>query len=152
MLRRELALVPIVALVVAVTGCGGEDDETTASTVTPVVATLPRVELPESFPDEVPIPAGLELDEANELTGGTSTIYDITGWNAGEAVPLGEAYLARLLELGYEITSRTDSVENILFTVEGPDWFVSAGFYPDAVRETGTAIGVTVGPAEPSDA
>ena len=112
----------------------------------PVIATLPQVELPESFPDDVPIPAGIQLDEANELTGGDSTAYDITGWNAGEPVPLGEAYLTELRDLGYEVTSRSDAVESILFSVEGPEWFVSAGFYPDAVRETGTSIGLTVAP------
>ena len=155
MRRSTIAVTPLVALAVgaiAMTGCGGSDDETEASTVAPVIATLPRIELPDSFPDSVPIPAGLELDEANELAGDQSTIYDITGWNAGDAVPLGEAYLAQLLDAGFEITTRSDSTENILFTVEGPEWFVSAGFYPDAVRNTGTAIGLTVGPVASTDA
>lgn len=158
MRRSTIAVTPLVALSVAaigLTGCGGGgggDADTEASTVAPVIATLPRVELPESFPDAVPIPAGLELDEANELAGDQSTIYDITGWNAGDAVPLGEAYLAQLLDAGFEITTRSDSTENILFTVEGPEWFVSAGFYPDAVRNTGTAIGLTVGPVDSTTA
>lgn len=154
MLRRTTAVVlplAVLAIGVGLAGCSGDDDSS-ATTVAPVIATLPRVELPESFPDEVPIPAGLELDEANELAGEQTTIFDITGWNAGEAVPLGEAYLAQLRDAGFEITSRSDTVDNILFTVEGPNWFVSAGFYPDAVRNRGTAIGITVGPVASSDA
>ncbi len=155
-MRRSTIVVPsFVALsigAIGMTGCGGSDDDTVSSTVAPVIATLPTVQLPESFPDDVPMPAGIELDEANELTGGQATIFDITGWNAGEPVPLGEAYLAELRDLGYEITSRADSTENILFTVEGPEWFVSAGFYPDAMRERGTAIGLTVGPVDSTNA
>ena len=155
MRRSTITVTPLLALsfgVAGLTACGGSDDETEASTVAPVIATLPTVELPESFPDSVPIPAGLELDEANELVGDQSTIYDITGWNAGDAVPLGEAYLAQLLDAGFEITTRSDSTENILFTVESAEWFVSAGFYPDAVRERGTAIGLTVGPVDSANA
>ena len=153
--RVFAALIPVVVplvLVAGAAGCSSGDDETSASTAAPVIATLPTVDLPEAFPDEVPIPAGIELDEANELAGEGSTIFDITGWNAGEAVPLGEAYLAELLDAGFEITTRSDSTVNILFTVEGPEWFVSAGFYPDAVRETGTAIGLTVGPVTSANA
>lgn len=154
MLRRSAIVLPFAVLAGAVglIGCGGSDDDSSATTVAPVIATLPRVELPDAFPDEVPLPAGIELDEANELVGEQSTIFDITGWNAGEAVPLGEAYLAQLLDAGFEITTRSDSTENILFTVEGPDWFVSAGFYPDAVRNTGTAIGLTVAPITSTNA
>ena len=152
MLRRALLVVLPVVLVIGTAACSDDDDDTDATTVAPVIATLPRVELPESFPDEVPIPAGIQLDEANELVGAQSTIFDITGWNAGEPVPLGEAYLTQLRDAGFEITSRSDSTTNILFTVEGPDWFVSAGFYPDAVRNTGTAIGITIGPATSSNA
>ena len=151
MLRRSLVI--SVVLAVGAAGCSSGDDGSSASTVAPVIATLPRVELPASFPtDEVPLPAGIELDEANELDGEQSTIFDVTGWNAGEAVPLGEAYLAQLRAAGFEITSRSDSVENISFTVEGPEWFVSAGFYPDAIRNTGTAIGLTVGPVSSTNA
>ena len=145
-------MLPVVLVLGTVACSSGDDTDTDASTVAPVIATLPRVELPESFPDEVPLPAGIELDEANELAGEQSTIFDITGWNAGEAVPLGEAYLAQLRDAGFEVTTRSDSTENILFTVQGTEWFVSAGFYPDAVRETGTAIGLTVGPVDAAGA
>ncbi|MCB0968000.1 MAG: hypothetical protein KDB37_14285 [Ilumatobacter sp.] len=148
MLRRHpVAFVLVAPLVAAVglTACGG-DDESSSTTVAPVVATIARVEIPDSFPDDVPLPGAIELEGADEMSGGESTIYDITGWNSGEPVPLGEAYLAELREAGFEITSRVDATNSILFTVESDDWFVSAGFYPDAVRDTGTSIGVTVGP------
>lgn len=150
MIRPTSALVSIVTLLLGATACGGSDDDTASTTVPPVIATIPRVELPGSFPGEVPVPDDIDLEGADELVGDTATIYDITGWNPGEPVVLGEAYLAELRERGYEITSRSDSTTSILFTVEGPSWFVSAGFYPDAIRETGTSIGLTVGPIDPA--
>lgn len=104
------------------------------------------VAVPASFPAEVPLPDDIELAEADELAGAT-TIYDITGWHPDEPVPLGEAYLARLRSAGFEIASRSDADDSVLFVVIGDEWFVSGGFYPDPVRNTGTSIGLTVGPA-----
>jgi hypothetical protein len=117
-----------------------------AETATSTEAADP-VEIPGGFPDGVPLPAAVELEEFNEMVGDTTTIYDITGWNAGRPVPLGEAYLASLDDAGFEIVSRSDATDSVLFVATDDEWFVSAGFYPDRQRETGTSIGLTVGPA-----
>jgi hypothetical protein len=111
-----------------------------------IEVSLDEVAAPDSFPADVPLPADVELEQFDELVGAT-TIYDITGWHPGTPVPLGEAYLTELRAAGFDITSRSDATDSILFVVTGDEWFVSAGFYPDPVRNTGTSIGVTVGPA-----
>jgi hypothetical protein len=143
---------------VAIGACGGDDSSETPdggsvgdgvaiSIVPDVTDEAPSViAVPASFPAEVPLPDDIELAEADELAGAT-TIYDITGWHPGAPVPLGEAYLARLRAAGFEIVSRSDAADSVLFLVIGEEWFVSSGFYPDPVRNTGTSIGVTVGPA-----
>lgn len=140
---------------VALGGCSSDDgDPADASTGTAIslvpsgdgAAPTDAVTVPESFPADVPLPAELQLEQADELVG-ASTIYDITGWHPDTPVPLGEAYLAELREAGFEISSRSDATDSILFVVTGDEWFVSAGFYPDPVRNTGTSIGVTVGPS-----
>jgi hypothetical protein len=133
--------------------CGGDDDTDAASDTTALVAAATSdppapVEIPDGFPDAVPLPAAVELEEFNEMVGDTTTIYDITGWNAGQPVPLGEAYLSSLDDAGFEIVNRSDATDSILFVATDDVWFVSAGFYPDRQRETGTSIGLTVGPAE----
>lgn len=152
--RSLIALALTASLVIP--ACGGDDDAadvTEGADVADVAgatsSSVPRppVEIPEGFPDEVPLPAAVELEEFNELVGESTTIYDITGWNAGEPVPLGEAYLAALDAAGFEIANRTDAADSVLFVAVDEDWFVSAGFYPDRQRETGTSIGLSVGPA-----
>lgn len=62
-------------------------------------------------------------------------------------MPLGEAYLEQLRAAGFEIVTRSDTDHDVYFTVKNDEWLVSAGFLPERQRETGTAIGVTVGPA-----
>ena len=149
--RSLIALALTASLVVP--ACGGDDDATAVANVTDATGAAatsvpgPPVEIPGGFPDEVPLPAAVELEEFYELVGESTTIYDITGWNAGEPVPLGEAYLAALDAAGFEIANRTDATSSVLFVAVDEDWFVSAGFYPDRQRETGTSIGLSVGPA-----
>jgi hypothetical protein len=150
---------PLIALAltasVLLPACGGDDDtddvtrSASDTTVLDTAVTAPAqpVEVPADFPDGVPLPAAVELEEFNEMVGDTTAIYDITGWNAGQPVPLGEAYLASLDDAGFEIVSRSDAPDSVLFVATDDEWFVSAGFYPDRQRETGTSIGLTVGPA-----
>lgn len=145
--------VAAVAAIVLIGACGqsGGDVDTAATAISIVPSgaidvSLDPVVVPDSFPAGVPLPADVELAEAAELPGAT-TIYDITGWHPGTPVPLAEAYLAALDAAGFEVRSRSDSPDSVLFVVTGGDWFVSAGFYPDPVRNAGTSVGVAVGPA-----
>jgi hypothetical protein len=126
---------------------GKENDSMAGATVVAATATATEPAAPVEIPGGVPLPAAVELQEFNEMVGDTTTIYDITGWNAGQPVPLGEAYLASLDDAGFELVSRSDATDSILFVATDDGWFVSAGFYPDRRRETGTSIGLTVGPA-----
>lgn len=164
---RVTAALLAAALAAGVGACGGDDrdevsedgvalsivprDTTADTTGDPTGDTIGdtarvAVAVPGSFPAEVPLPPDVELEQADELVAAT-TIYDITGWHPGTPVPVGEAYLAELRDAGFEIESRSDASDSILFVAVGEDWFVSAGFYADPVRNTGTAVGVTVGPA-----
>lgn len=156
--RRPLTTAALVAVTVA--GCGGGDADEAADDVVDTGVALSivpndtatdaadgvAVTVPANFPAGVPLPDGVELAQADELTGDT-TIFDITGWHPDTPVPLAEAYLARLRAAGFEVESRSDATDSLLFVALGDEWFVSAGFYPDPVRNTGTSIGVTVGPA-----
>ena len=154
-MHRSLMVLALTTSIVLV-ACGGDDTDTppseasagsdTTVTSSASAATSP-VEIPDGFPEAVPLPAAVELEEFNELVGDTTTIYDITGWNAGLPVTLGEAYLAVLDDAGFEIVNRSDASDSLLFVAADDEWFVSAGFYPDRQRETGTSIGLTVGPA-----
>jgi hypothetical protein len=156
-MHRSLIAVALTSFVL-LGACGGDDDAspagdvtgdsgTTEVAVTDATGDAAPVEVPDGFPDAVPLPAAVELEEFNAMEGDTTTIYDITGWNAGQPVPLGETYLASLDDAGFEIVNRSDATDSVLFVAVDDDWFVSAGFYPDRQRETGTSIGVTVGPA-----
>jgi hypothetical protein len=150
---RSTALLLAVALL---TACGGDDDSSTDGTEPPSTsiapigaadAALAPVELPASFPAEVPIPADVELDNAEEHVGVSSTIYEVTGWFDGDPIRVARDYEAVLEDLGYEITSRTESPDNLYFVAENGVWYVSAGFFPDPIRNVGASVGVTVAPA-----
>jgi hypothetical protein len=146
-MHRALIALTLTASIV-LPACGGDDDTSDDDASDAATSTTAAVvEIPDGFPETVPLPAAVELEEFNEMVGESTTIYDITGWNAGQPVPLGEAYLASLDEAGFEIASRSDATDSVLFVAVDDDWFVSAGFYPDRQRESGTSIGLTVGPA-----
>lgn len=104
------------------------------------------VEFPESFPAVVPIPAHLTLEAAEEHVGETSSIFDVTGWFDGEPLDIAADYEATLIDRGYEITSRTEAERSLFFVAESDGWLVSAGFFPDPVRNVGTSVGLTVAP------
>lgn len=150
---RSLALAAALVLLAA---CSGDDDSTDAATDTaPLMSIVPTdtetdggpVELPESFPAEVPIPADVELGNAEEHTGTVSTIFEVTGWYDGDPIRVARDYESVLEDLGYEITSRTESPDNLYFVAENDDWYVSAGFFPDPIRNVGASVGLTVAPA-----
>jgi hypothetical protein len=147
----------IIVALAALVACGGDETDETTGTTADGSATrssalaiddsIVAVEIPASFPADVPLPADVVYQEAQELSGGASTIFDITGWFDGAAVPAARAYLSSLEAAGYEVTSRTEATASLLFVAVGSEWFVSAGFYPDPIRNVGTLVGITVGPA-----
>lgn len=150
---RPTALLLAVVLLAA---CGGDDDTSTGtSTDAPLISVLPAtdtgsgepVELPDSFPADVPIPADVELANAEEHVGASSTIFEVTGWYDGDPIRAARDYEAALEDLGYEITSRTESPDNLYFVAQNDEWYVSAGFFPDPIRNVGASVGVTVAPA-----
>jgi hypothetical protein len=95
----------------------------------------------------VPVPADVELENAEAHTGASSTIFEVTGWYDGDPIRVARDYEAVLEGLGYEITSRTESPDNLYFVAENEDWYISAGFFPDPIRNVGASVGVTVAPA-----
>lgn len=146
---RSTAVLLAVALL---TACGGDDDDSDA----PLMSIVPTagldtasepVELPASFPSDVPVPADVELGNAEEHVGGSSTIFELTGWYDGDPIRAARDYEQVLEDLGYEITSRTESPDNLYFVAENEDWYISAGFFPDPIRNVGASVGVTVAPA-----
>lgn len=100
--------------------------------------------LPDAFPDDVPVPAEVVIEVAEEHEGTGSTLFEVTGWYDGDPVGAAREYEEALVDLGYEITSRTESPDNVFFVAENADWYVSAGFFPDPIRNTGTSVGITV--------
>lgn len=145
---RPTALLLATALLAA---CGGGDstsgpDDSAPAATSRVPASAP-VALPASFPSDVPVPAAVELENAEEHTGAGSTIFELTGWYDGDPIRAARDYEQTLADLGYEITSRTESPDNLFFVAESEAWYVSAGFFPDPIREVGTSVGLTVAPA-----
>lgn len=144
---RTIAVV--LAAAVALIGCGGGDD-TSGGADAPNVSTddldLPTepVELPASFPADVPVPLDVELHNAEEHVGETSTIYEVTGWFDGDPIRAARDYEQALEDLGYEVTGRTESPDNLYFVAQDDDWYISAGFFPDPIRNAGASVGVTV--------
>lgn len=152
---RSTALLLAVALL---TACGGDDDssaepDVSDATVMSIVPSgeidvdLGPVELPASFPTDVPIPADVELENAEEHVGETSTIFEVTGWYDGDPIRVARDYERALEDAGYEISSRTESPDNLFFVAENGEWYISAGFFPDPIRNVGASVGVTVAPA-----
>lgn len=143
------------AAVMALTACSGDDDQssdsatapTTTGTVTDATTEVAPVELPASYPTAVPVPADVELDNAEEHVGTSTTIYELTGWYDGDPIRVARDYEKVLEDLGYEITSRTEAPDNLYFVAQNDDWYVSAGFFPDPIRNVGASVGVTVAPA-----
>lgn len=141
--------------VMALTACSGDDDQSrdsgaapaTAGTVTDATNEVVPVELPASYPTVVPVPAEVELDNAEEHVGTSSTIYELTGWYDGDPIRVARDYEKVLKDLGFEITSRTEAPDNLYFVAQNDDWYVSAGFFPDPIRNVGASVGVTVAPA-----
>jgi hypothetical protein len=136
---------------VTLSACGGGDDDTSSTTTEPLAGQidtgLDPVDLPDEFPSDVPLPAGLVILDAPVLSGGTIDLYEVTGWHEGDPVEVANDYLAELERIGYEVVSRTDTPNNLFFIAQSDDWFVSAGFFPDPIRLEGTSVGITVGPA-----
>lgn len=148
---RSTACLVALALLAACGGDDSTDDPPAAPVTTPlttpgVEADAEPVELPASFPADVPIPADVELDNAEEHVG-ASTIYEVTGWYDGDPIRVARDYENVLKDLGYEITSRTESSDNLYFVAENDAWYISAGFFPDPIRNVGASVGVTVAPA-----
>lgn len=154
---RPTALLIAVALLAA---CGGDDDSAASGdTEPPLMSIVPSgddgdgdgapepVELPDAFPTDVPVPAGVELENAEEHVGDASTIFEVTGWYDGDPIRVARDYEQVLEDLGYEITSRTESPDNLYFVAENDAWYISAGFFPDPIRNVGASVGVTVAPA-----
>jgi hypothetical protein len=144
--------------VIVLAACGGDagseiastDDSSVAISIAPsaeIEVELGPVELPATYPADVPLPP-FSLEGAEELQGETSTIYDITGWYDGDPISGARDYLAALEAAGFEVTGRSEAPESLFFTAVSDEWFVSAGFFPDPVREVGTSVGVTVAPAD----
>lgn len=156
---------PIAVLVAAVliAACGGDDDAaapaatgdalvTGANVAAPATVPSTPVTVPDEFPPDVPIPTGVVLDNAEAHVGSSSTIFEVTGWYDGDPIRVARDYEAALTELGYEITSRTESPDNLYFVAENEAWYVSAGFFPDPIRNVGASVGITVAPAAQSAA
>lgn len=144
----------LLAASLALTACGGDDDQTSDADATSVAAeaaiattTVDPVELPASYPAAVPVPADVEFDNAVEHVGTNSTIYELTGWHDGDPIRAGRDYEQVLIDLGYEVTSRTEAPVSLYFVAENEEWYVSAGFFPDPIRNVGASVGVTVAPA-----
>lgn len=153
---RSLALLAVAALLVA---CGGDDsaDEPTEQASAesgPLISILPAdgvvgpVEFPESFPADLALPAGVEYDNIEAHAGGTTTIYELTGWYDGDPIRAARDYERALLDDGFEITSRTEAPDSLFFVAESADWYVSAGFFPDPIRLEGSSVGITVAPGD----
>lgn len=142
----------MVAVSLAVSACGDGDDDDAAATVTTLPVSgqidlsLDPVELADEYPTEVPIPVDLLILGSEVLTGETTEIYEVTGWNAGESIEIGRRYEGVLEDLGYEVTSRNEVPDKLFFSAESETWFVSVGFFPDPVRLEGTSVGITVVP------
>jgi hypothetical protein len=145
---RSAAVVAALSLVVA--SCGGDDADAGGAAPLPSgaidVAASPTVELPAEFPSEVPLPADMLVEEANQMAGETSQLFEVTGWFDGDAVAAGRDYVATVEAAGFEVTGRTEAPTNVFFTAESGDWTLSAGFFPDPVRNAGTSIGLTLAP------
>lgn len=146
----RIAALLLVSLIVPVSACGGDDDASASTTVVEasgqIDLSLDPVELSPEFPADVPIPADLLLLGSEVLEGETTTIFEVTGWHEAEALPTGLDYEAVLEQLGYAITNRSETTDKLFFNAESPDWFVSAGFFPDPIRLDGTSVGLTVVP------
>mgnify|MGYP006928177761 CR=1 FL=1 len=141
----------LVAISVLVSACGGGDDDkapiTTQLTASgPIDISLDPVELSPEFPTDLPIPVDLLIIGSEVLEGESTTIFEVTGWHAGESMLVAGDYLAVLDELGFEVTSRDQTSDKLFFNAESADWFVSAGFFPDPIRLEGTSVGITVVP------
>lgn len=152
---RSTALLLAVVLLAA---CGGDDDSAAAddpsdATVMSIVPSgeidvdLAPVELPATFPADVPVPAGVDLQNAEEHVGETTSIFEVTGWYDGDPIRIARDYERVLKDAGYEISSRTESPDNLFFVAENGEWYLSAGFFPDPIRNVGTSVGLTVAPA-----
>lgn len=145
----------LVAISFLASACGGGDDDTAPITTQltasgPIDISLDPVELSPEFPSELPIPVDLLIIGSEVHEGANTTIFEVTGWHAGESLPVARAYLAVLDELGFEVTGRDEASDKLFFNAENADWFVSAGFFPDPVRLEGTSVGITVVPVGPA--
>ena len=137
--------------VVLLAACRGDDSSSGPDATDPPAPTLAApaepVELPTAFPNEVPVPAEVELANAEEHAGDRSTIFEVTGWYDGDPIRIARDYEQVLVDRGFEITSRTESPDNLFLVAESEAWYVSAGFFPDPIRNVGTSVGLTVAPA-----
>lgn len=158
LLRPTLALVVAVATIGASCGSAPDSDGTgtagqavaAAGSATPVEqegAASASVVLPGAFPAQVPVPEGVEVREAVEHTGTSSTMFEVTAWSEVDPLEVAVPYQELLQGLGYEVTSRVEAPDSLFFVMEDGDWLVSAGFFRDPVTGAGTSVGVTVVPS-----
>jgi hypothetical protein len=146
-----MRIVPVlVAVSVLVSACSGDDEAAPTTTQQQasgqIDLSLDPVELSDQFPAEIPIPVDLVLLGSEVLDGETTTIFEVTGWHAGESIEIGGDYVTVLEAQGFEITTSSETDDKWFFNAENDDWFVSAGFFPDPIRLEGTSVGITVVP------
>ena len=102
-------------------------------------------EIPEDFPSEVPIPAGMTVDNTSSMSDadGAQT-FSLGGTVEGDAAAFVEAYVSTLQAAGFTEQSRTTTSNGSFFTYSGPAWTVNGIVSDDG---TGAYAQISVFPA-----
>lgn len=81
-------------------------------------------DLPEGFPDDVPLPDGFELQQGSKSTDGDQTIYTVFGTVDGDPADVFADIVAQYEDAGYDVQNKTETNSN-------DDFMGGAGFVND---------------------
>jgi hypothetical protein len=149
---RHLIAASVVALAVAATGCGSDDaDDAGPSSPPTTVAEIssgatdgggdetssPAVELPDGWPDELALPEGTTLLNANQVANSTALSIDARVEDPQAAF---DTLKSQLSDAGYEIVGSTFTPTDLggygSISAKGDTYTVAISFGPDPTGDT----------------
>jgi hypothetical protein len=105
------------------------------------------IDLPDNFPDDVPLPEGLNIQSASSLDAPEGATFILTGTVDGDFADATDAYASALESAGFTQQSMTESTDGTFFAFVSAAWNISGGIYPDTTGEGGTVASINVVPA-----
>lgn len=122
---------------------GGADGQTVISTPDGEMV-IGAGELPDGFPESVPLPRDLAIESVVSMDGDQGTAFTVTGQVQDDVATSTGEYIAALETAGYAQQSITQTPDGSFFDYAGPEWRIGGGFYNNGADGGGSIVNLSV--------